>query len=273
MNKKTTQKLAAYSALAAGVMAVNGTANAQITYVDINPDETYTADHQLDIDLNADAVNDFTIWIGADAANRNAVRVQPGTGNEVLGSVSGNFFYPFAMDLNQPVGPSTTVWNGTMNGGYMTMAWVYVAGGSYGNWLNATDKYLGVRFLVGTNVHYGWIRFSISCSTTGVSCTYKDFAFNTVAEQQILAGTQTVGLEDATTLSAKVFTAGEVLHVQFEKLTEGEVVLTNMLGQAVMKSAISDMKMELPLESLDAGLYLVTINGTDGNYTQKIFVK
>ncbi len=273
MNKKTTQKLAAYSALAAGVIAVSGTANAQITYVDINPDEVYTADHQLDIDLNTDGINDFAILIGADSSTRFAVRVGPTLGNEVLGSVSGNFFYPFAMDMNQPVGPAATVWNGTMNGGYMTMAWVYTAGGSYGNWLNATDKYLGVRFLIGTNVHYGWIRFSISCSATGVSCTYKDYAYNTVAEQQILAGTQTIGLDETATQVPKVFTAGDVLHVQFEKITEGEVTLNNMLGQAVRKIAISDMKMELPLEGLDAGLYLVTVNAASGNYSQKVFVK
>jgi hypothetical protein len=277
MNQKTTKKLAAYSALAAGVVALTGNADAQITYVDINPDQSYNADSQVDIDLNSDGINDFSLFIEAGKAYTggpvNDIRLSPGSNNMALGSVSGSFFYPFALDLNAQINAAQTVWNGTANGAMLTMAWKYTAGGSYGNWLTAADKYIGVRFMVGSNVYYGWIRLDVTCNASGITVVYKDYAYNTVAEQGILAGQTVVGINDPSALQARVFTAGDVLHLNLNKTVEGEVIITNMLGQAVLKAPVSSMKMELPVDSYDAGIYMVTINSNAGTYTQKIFVK
>jgi hypothetical protein len=272
MNNKTTKKLAAYSALAAGVVAVGGTAEAQIIYTDVNPDQTWTADHQLDLDLNSDGITDFTFLIGV-GAGRNALRVAPEIGNEMLGSLQGNFFYPFAMNLNQPINDAQTIWNGTKNGGYMTMAWVYTAGGSYGNWLNATDKYIGLRFFVGANLHYGWARFTVLANAAGITVTFKDYAYNSVAEQGLLAGQTQIGLDEATALKTKAFTSGDVLKVSFNQVAKGQVNLINMLGQAVKSTEITGLDMDISLNGLEAGLYLVTVTTEQGNHTQKIYVK
>jgi len=277
MNRKTTKKLAAYSALAAGVVAVGGTAEAQIIYNDVNPDQTWTADHQLDLDLNSDGINDFTFFIEVGKTYTggpvNAVRVTPAVGNEFLGSSSGNFFYPFAMNVNQPINDAQTIWNGTKNGGLLTMAFNYTAGGSYGNWINATDKYLGLRYFVGANLHYGWIRFTIDCNSASNTVTLKDYAYNSVAEQGILAGQTVIGIDEASALKTKAFTSGDMLKVTFDQAANGQVNLINMLGQAVRSAEITDLNMDIPLSGLEAGIYMLTVTTEKGNHSQKIYVK
>lgn len=272
MNKKITKKLAAYSALAAGVVAIGGNAEAQIVYTDVNPDETYTVDHDLELDLNNDGIVDFTLLIGA-GPTRYAVRLAPEIGNEALGSQSGNFFYPFTLNMNDPIGPTQTIWNGSANGSLLTMAWVYSAGGSYGNWLNATDKYLGLRFFVGTNVHYGWVRLDVVATTSSISLVYKDYAYNTVADQAILAGQTVIGLNEAAKLDASIFTANNNLNVKLNQQTNGTINVINMMGQSVKSFAITSREMELPLDGMDAGIYMVTIQTENGHFTQKVYVK
>jgi hypothetical protein len=272
MDKKLTKKLAAYSALAAGVVAAGTNAEAQIVYVDIDPDQTYTQDHDLDIDLNNDGIVDFTLLIGS-GATRHAVRLGPEMGNEALGSGAGNFFYPFALNVNDPINDVQTVWNGTANGSLLTMAWVYTAGGSYGNWLNASDKYLGVRFFVGTDVHYGWIRFTITANAQGVTVVYKDYAYNTTPDQGLLAGQTVIGINEAASLDANIFTANNRLTVKLNQQTNGTISMINMLGQTVMSTAIAGTDMEIPLDGMDAGIYMVAVQTENGNFTRKVYVK
>jgi hypothetical protein len=266
MNKKVTRKLAA------GVIAVGGKADAQIVYTDVNPDETYTADHDLELDLNNDGIVDFTLLIGA-GPTRYAVRLAPEMGNEALGSMSGNFFYPFMLNMNDPIDPAQTTWNGSANGSYLTMAWVYSAGGSYGNWLSATDKYLGLRFFVGTNVHYGWVRLDVAATTSSITVVYKDYAYNTVAEQGILAGQTTIGLNEAVKLDANVFAANNTLNVNLNQHTTGTINLINMMGQTVKSVDITATDMKLPLDGIETGIYMVAIQTESGSFTQKIYVK
>jgi len=272
MNKKITQKLAAYSALAAGVVAAGNSADAQIVYVDVDPDETYIADHQLDLDLNSDGIVDFSLMIGA-GDTRNMVRLEPEMGNEALGSAAGNFFYPFTLNLNDPINDAQTIWNGTANGSILTMAWVYTAGGSYGNWLNVTDKYLGLRFFIGTDVHYGWVRFDVTCNPQGVTVVFKDYAYNTTPDQGIDAGQMTIGVNEAATLDANIFTANNRLNIQLNQQLNGTVSVINMVGQTVLSTTIQGAKMEIPLDDLVSGIYMVAIQTEHGNITRKVYVK
>jgi hypothetical protein len=48
-----------------------------------------------------------------------------------------------------------------------------------------TDQYLGLKFISNGKVYYGWARLRY---TNPISLTLKDYAFNSVAGQQILAG-------------------------------------------------------------------------------------
>ena len=58
---------------------------------------------------------------------------------------------------------------------------------------NGADTYLGAKFKIGANVHYGWVRVL----WVGSVLTVKDFAYETTPDMAINAGaTEDVGGED-----------------------------------------------------------------------------
>jgi len=59
-----------------------------------------------------------------------------------------------------------------------------------GKWRNVTDKYLGLVFDIDGLAHYGWAELSVSSSFTkgSIQVTLLGYAYNTVANQSIMAG-------------------------------------------------------------------------------------
>lgn len=74
----------------------------------------------------------------------------------------------------------------------------------YGPWTHATNRYLGLRYVVNGQTHYGWARFTVKTTgnlTNGVkiTATFTGYAIETVANTPIQAGA-TSGPESATNL-------------------------------------------------------------------------
>jgi hypothetical protein len=268
MKKKVTQKLAAYSALAAGALAaVPG--NAQIVYHDVDPDGQYNNDSDsLWIDINADGIDDFFMWVNNNATVA-SVRIYPEPGNEVLGSLGygGAYFYPFALNANDMISSGQAVWNGTINGAAFTMAWNYLTGGSYGNWFGATDKYLGFSIIVGTNLHYGWIRLDVPANGGGF--TIKDWAYNSQSDAAIYAN-QMQSIEEPAELEANIYAYNSVLNFNTPQQITGTISVVNMMGQTVKEVEITDAQMEIDLSSFDSGIYMVNVTSEEGTFTKKI---
>lgn len=220
MKKTSTlsEKIKAYSALAGSVVALAPAANAQINYTDINPDSVFTNPGNFDIDINNDAINDFQFNFAKSASTttnyyyyssssysfsyqlniKNTLRLTPlGTsGNAVLGSGA----YPLALNLNDPISSSQSTWRtntpnwvasfyytfnySTWNGS----SYSYTSSYSYGNFINASNKYMGVRVVANSDTLYGWIRLDVSGGVT--SYTVKDYAYQSCPGIPIKAGDQ-----------------------------------------------------------------------------------
>jgi hypothetical protein len=81
---------------------------------------------------------------------------------------------------------------------------VYVSGSPSGLWGYSINKYMGLQLKVGSNIYYGWARLDVQSS--GSSVTLKDYAYNSIPNQPILAGeancsTPTVTLKASGSLS------------------------------------------------------------------------
>ena len=63
----------------------------------------------------------------------------------------------------------------------------------FGQFLGVNDKFLGVKFLIGSNTHYGWARLDVTAGADTIRL--KDYAYSQNADLPILAG-QTLGLDD-----------------------------------------------------------------------------
>lgn len=216
MKKASTlsEKIKAYSTLAGSVVALAPAANAQINYTDINPDSVFTNPGSFDIDINNDAINDFqfnlsktnssTTFIStyssyfyfAIRSSTNSLRISPlGTaGNQILSAG-----YPAALNLNDPITKAQS-FNGSSSQLLANYSYTYFRfvssfsastntyRYSYGNFLNASNKFLGVRVVTSGDTLYGWVRLDVAGQVSGY--TVKDYAFQTCPGIGIKAGDQ-----------------------------------------------------------------------------------
>lgn len=195
LSESCLERLNGY-ALAAGAAGVGMLALAQPAAAEV----VYTpADHvilrhsSLPLDLNHDGKVDFYL-------------------NQTSGCSSEGFcnnrlyaYVPFYRDHgNAVVGEKSFPWHayalqagakiatGRPFGGtalYFNSRFVGSKGRCSGSWVSPTNGYLGLKFLIKGEVHFGWARVSARCELgTRVVGMLEGYAYETVANQPILAG-------------------------------------------------------------------------------------
>lgn len=156
---------------------------AQFICTDVSPDITNTGNATQDIDLNNDLIPDFRLT-SAQIGTLSFVIVQGsqiGTNNFVLSDGGGN---ALALPSGSVIGSGSSTWT-QMSGANLFMVLITNTTAT-GTWLGAADQYLGLKLIVGASTYYGWARFSFSLNSN--TYTFKDYAYNSLSSQQILAG-------------------------------------------------------------------------------------
>jgi hypothetical protein len=143
----------------------------------------------LSIDLNHDGITDLDMTM-------TNIRYY-GEGSDFAG---GTFWDRPTADnsaILRPLAKGAVIGNsGMFDAGRARLAWGRDVGhsghGSYstgGPWAgNSPNQYLGVRFLINGETHYGWIRMTVYTSVNEVSTTVTGYAYNTVPNQSLKAG-------------------------------------------------------------------------------------
>ncbi len=198
------KKLAAYSAVAAAVLAVNHETDAQIIYTGLNPDiiipdpikDSY--DTSVYLDLNNDGIADFKF----EAA-----------GKVTFNSFTSGFSYSSIVSI-QATGlhkdsadfkgvnygnaiPGTTTGGWASNGFlakdsfrnkiiFTSSTAVSSPAGTYGgSFYNVTGKYLPLKFKNNGNTYYGWVRLTTIGAKQLIISAY---AYNSIPDSSISAG-------------------------------------------------------------------------------------
>jgi len=202
------KRLKAY-ALAAGatgvsLVAINQPANAEIVYTPANQTLTYG---QVPIDLNGDGINDFILAIHSTASYtvqnghylKRALDVGGNTGASILVS-NGS---AGALAKKARIGLGSPFKNVNERAQKMLVATSFASSSGLrhssakGNWKNAHDKFLGFKFLINGEVHYGWARLTVRYELfTRISATLLGFAYESTANRTIRAG-RSKGQDDA----------------------------------------------------------------------------
>ncbi|MBK7087023.1 MAG: T9SS type A sorting domain-containing protein [Flavobacteriales bacterium] len=280
-------------------------ANAQIIYTDVIPDATYTGTNDTcSLDLNNDGNIDFLIvqrTVNAPCPGngpdcnpnitrpRSSVRVAPLGTNTVANSAS------FAAQLPewQSIDPVSS-WNNATAQVLMTQGlpfctqtlpfqFVCLAGTFTGTWLDGASvdslKFLGLRFESAGSTYYGWARLSIP--SNGTSFTLKDYAYNSVPGEGILAGDMgsiTTGITSTALRgmqpSPNPFTS--VLSISLPTGTTGSVNyrVLSLLGQAVITRTVAATRgpssITLDLASLAPGTYLLEMETGGERIVRKV---
>lgn len=279
MNKNLQRKLSAYAATTAGAVALAGSADAQIIYTDVNPDAVVSDTVYYDLDMDGDAVVDFVFATEGYTTSYGPVNLSmlyvPVAANAVLGSLyMGSYPLPFVMNNGDSISSTNTSWNdGSVNGGLQYLS-VLTPYGGYGNWQGQTDKYVGVRFNIGSNTHYGWVRLSVSANADTI--IIKDYAYNSQPNIGLLAGeTGPLNVAPVNSDPVNIYAADHTVFLQNAgAATGGNVRVYNINGQTVRESAITEENFNISLEGETSGIYFVEVLRPDGTrIVRKVYVQ
>jgi hypothetical protein len=195
-------RLAAYAAAAGaagvGVLALAQPAQAQIVYtaahVAIKPGSTF------DLDLNHDGHTDleFVDFFSDRSIPIGSLQVSPFASNQgqsgnAVEVKAGSIFSPLALNRGARIGGSKLFYGSCIgcNSSVELMAWADPYKES-GDWVNVQDRFLGVKFLINHEAHYGWARLSVRVENNRVTALLTGYAYETAVGKPIIAG-QTSG--------------------------------------------------------------------------------
>jgi|SRR5580704_15153467 hypothetical protein len=196
---------AAAAAAGVGLLALTQPSQAKVIYTPAH--QTITKNSTFSLDLNADGVSDFAVSnLSADISfirNTNGspytfalLRLYPGLrSNRVWGA--GRFASALSrgvtVDSKGNFNNSAAAIMGEVSSNQLVVGRTY-----RGQWAppggSVTNKYVGLKFHIDGQVHYGWARFNVKirpAETTGSQATLTGYAYETVPNKPIITGKTT----------------------------------------------------------------------------------
>ena len=267
-------------------MLISASANAQIIYTDVNPDVTINTNGGVyALDLNNDGITDFNITFStalyAGQTNK-YITITPLGANKVGNNLS--YPYPSALSLNTLIDNSSFEWLSTANQSLISRIWFIPPprGGSplwqtRGNWNGASDKYVPLQLDVSSQKYYGWAR--LDAATNAMSFTVKDYAYNSIPNQSILAGEPiATGInENSFAASINLFPNPANNHLSIALGSNNkkvEVAIADITGKIVYTTTIVETdKVEVNTNEFAEGIYIVKIQSGEFISTKKLIIK
>jgi hypothetical protein len=184
MDQRLNSYTFAARAAGVGILALAVPVEGKIVYTPAH--HTITHGGSFKLDLNHDGITDFTLqdsFMTNCSTFISRLSVKPATGNGAQGW-TGFQPYAFALKRGAKIG-AADYFPGRQ------MASVDAGpGGIYypGSWVNVKNRYLGLQFKIKGKTHYGWARLSVSVQTYKVIGTLTGYAYETIANEAIIAG-------------------------------------------------------------------------------------
>ena len=289
MKKQLLKKL---STLIVTAMMFSASANAQIVYTDVIPDIVKTCSlpgtgicSEMDsIDLNNDGIFDLQLSLQTkNIARPNGLRsgfvkVSPLHGSAIATNSSG----PLYRNLNDVINSGGS-WSTTADQILISRS-ITNTGGTLvtGNWTAATDEFLGLTLVSGSQSYYCWVRLNVSVvisGSTSATFTLKDYAYNSIPNQAILAGqtTATGIIENSFASSINLFPNPATNHLTVALGSNNkkvEVTIADITGKVIYTTIATDtQKVEVNTKDFAEGIYTVQIQTADFIATKRLVVE
>jgi hypothetical protein len=201
LNARMEKYLSGYAtaAVAAGVslLALSRSADAKIVYTPANTNIP-TNGGPVPLDLNHDGIVDFSFLnLSTQAIAWSFTASAKVQGNRMWGKGSfagilgpGPFVFASALRARFEVGPNRSYFK---NGDHGVIAAGFESNygtGTFGQWLYTKYRYLGLKFMIDGQIHYGWARVSVTKlnNKIGVAATLTGYAYETIPNKPIVAG-------------------------------------------------------------------------------------
>ncbi len=159
------------------------------------------------LDVNGDGIPDFQVRNWASTIYGFLWAFGSGTQNGVVAGSGG----VAALSAGAVIGPSAKFIHSSV------MAWGFLYESShrrekrcFGPWDDVQGRYLGLKFIIDGEVHYGWARLNERCHFDWQVAKLTGYAYETLANQPIVAGQKKGNLEDQSLNSEPASPADEV---------------------------------------------------------------
>ncbi len=262
-----SKRLAQYGALTVAIAGV-ADASGQIVYTDITPDYNGGINTDYALDLNNDGTIDFDIIqlqyssSSSIIVNRLAIFPQDAANETLIDDPSaGNYGYPFALNSGGVISNGQVTWNNNgFSNGYQSLNWALSYYGSLiandGNFVDVTDKYIGLRFNISGQTHYGWARLDVNANAT--SWVVKSYAYNSVAGEPINAG-QTLSVNESTMNNIKIVALNKSIALyNLPENTDYRLYATS--GQSVLNGTTINDTYVVEAGAVATGIYILELN-------------
>jgi len=300
MKRKLSKKLSSYSAAAGSIIIGNVVFGQNIQYTDVNPDVILNkTSGPFEMDFNNDTGIDMTFQVasfnGSGSSTYNGIPftfvyngsqagVQPGAQGGVQGQIIGSSstFGISALNSGDGIAASNNFSSQQAALGVKGTVSVPAFNINYninqGEFLGVSEKFMGMKFTAGTNVHYGWVRLSLDTSNVdSLLLTIHDYAFNADPDQPINAG-EMVGasvieqqaLENKVTFNQ--FLDGVHVNVTPD-LIGSELVIYDLGGKKIQTTEVNDIQAKLSYNEMQTGIYFVSLETNQGKLSKKVYVK
>jgi hypothetical protein len=282
MKKSTRQsslsRLSAYSAMAAAFMAGGNEAVAEIIYNDFD-DVTIEIGDVFELDIDGDGIDDFHFransitgtagtWSFASIFGSYTTLGIGGPSNQVMAYSGPYYYYGSFLESGDPVS-SGADWPASASSIVVIGSNFY--GVSYGAFPGQGDGYLGVRFSIDGNIHYGWIR--LSAELDPVTVTIKDAAYENTAETAIDAGaTESVSVLEFTSGAVQIYSLETSIQISTSGVNNTQASIYDLKGSLVYSGTLQEGSNKISTIHLSAGNYIVKVEGENTRITKQVFV-
>jgi hypothetical protein len=207
-------------AVAAGVGALALAQPAEGSIVVKHVNDTVSFSTPVFIDMNGDGKNDFEFSFargGYDHSFYATLNVVPLAGGRPIGGGRGSIGpYGSALASGAKIGPSahfsSSIGRGQVmlerTNGNVSASTFYQAYGPWG--IQNTDHFLGVKFLINGQTHFGWVKLAVS-RVQGFQAFITEYAYETVANKSLTAGQTTGASDSSAAVQQKLAPAGPSL--------------------------------------------------------------
>lgn len=291
-NSKTlAENLRNYSILAGSILTSSLTAHGQVVYTNIIPDKelggvppsSFPETETELLDLNNDGIFDFKISLsiyGTNAAADGYNFKEKMDNNGNLYNLVGTYtveYRPFLVKLD--CNDSVPLNNNFYGFFYGNFAYQFPVAVAY-NWQNVHDKYVGLKFKVGDDFHYGWIRFDVNTADSVPNLIMKDYAYEETANKKIAVcdtgfAVSVGSPENGHGLSIYPNPSHGKSIIKLDQSLTGNVDLSvkdalgNQLYQTTLQSSAYRREIPVDLSHLPSGVYFIQLKTAAASITER----
>lgn len=173
-----------------GLLALSQIAEAKIVYTPARFQFSQNTSYSLD--LNHDGTTDFVIseiFRTVTSGSSRWLKVSGSATNKIEGVIGAHSF--LAVDLPAGAHLPSKRFSGKATlarecDGFIGSCSKTISNRGY--WFNVSDHYLGVKFKIDGETHYGWVRMSVKYVKFILTATLTGYAYETVPNEGIIAG-------------------------------------------------------------------------------------